>query len=224
MRRQEAQMIEPVRTLMHQAMGIHISTCEFRGGYGIADLVGAAICSRACKTRAQMGLAGALDHHHLVEVLLALRPGVWNSREVLLGRLSVSESTLRRRVLPRLRAHGLIERDGHGAIRLRAVPPPPTEYVVAVEAKQTRWRQAIVQARRYTFFADRTYIALWSHMVVHVDRSLLYRHRLGMISVEAERATLVVEAPLRKPRKGRLNRYCAEYLYGLSLNQGLAGG
>jgi hypothetical protein len=92
-------------------------------------------------------------------------------------------------------------------------PPSPTREIVAVELKQRRWREAILQARRYTFFADRTYVAIWNGAVELVDRRLLYRFRLGLIGVEGDRAQVLIEAPRRKPRQEKMNRYCAEFLY-----------
>jgi hypothetical protein len=96
-----------------------------------------------------------LDHHHVVQVLLALRSDRRTSLPYILRRVPLSESTLRTRVLPHLHRLGLIERED-GYVRLIFTPPKPAKRVVAVEAKQTRWREAILQARRYTFFANQT--------------------------------------------------------------------
>lgn len=221
MSRLEAQMIEPIRDLMLQSMSVGIAVSEFRAGYGVPDLVGAVLCRRSCQARMRMGVRHALDHPYLVEVLFALRKGSRMARCDLLGKVTMSESTLRNRVLPRLCSYGLIEHDADGRVRLLAVPPQPTRSLVAVEAKQTRWLDAILQARRYTFFADRSYVAVWSDVVPRVDRGLLYRHRLGLIEVEDDRASVVVEAPARRPREPQMNRYCSEYLYGLALEEGV---
>lgn len=220
MSRLEAHMIEPIRRLMHDEMGVTVTAGEFSAGYGIADLVGAVLCERSCERRAEMGMRTALDHHHLVEVLLALREGMRTSFDVLLSRVTMSESTLRKRVLPRLSAYGVVKREHDGYVALRALPPRPTKQVIAVEAKQTRWRQAILQARRYSFFADRAYIAVWKETALRVDRVSLYRHRLGLIAVDEERAEVAVEAPVRRPREEKLRRYCSEHFYGLALAAG----
>lgn len=217
MKRTEAQMIGPIQDLLRREMGLDVCAREFTAGYGVADLVGAQLCSRSCIQRAQMGVAVPLDHRHLIEVLIALRAQVRQSFAALLRRVSMSESTLRQRVLPRLKAYGLVVCDRNGLVELSALPPKPTRHVVAVEAKQTRWRQAILQARRYGFFADRSYVAVWHDAVRNIDRRSLYQHRLGLIGVHVDHARIIVNAPTRKPLREIMNLYCSEFLYGRAL-------
>ncbi len=117
-----------------------------------------------------------------------------------------------------MQADDLIAIDLDGYVRLLTVPPQPTKNIVAVEAKQTKWREAILQARRYTFFANQTYIAVWFDTVDRVDRRLLYRHRLGLIGVGTDNAEVILKAPKRIPRQPKMNRYCSEFLYRIALD------
>jgi hypothetical protein len=209
----EVHMVEPVRLLMQTAMGLDVIVEEFSAGYGIADLVGAKFCARSREVRRRAQAHTPIDHHHWVEVLLALRRNERVSFDSLQRRITFSDATLRRTVLPEMTSLGLVERDKDGYICLLKNPPSPAREIVAVELKQKRWREAILQARRYTYFADRTYIAVWNGTVELVDRSLLYRFRLGLIGVERDRAQVLIQAPRRKPRQEKMNRYCAEFLY-----------
>lgn len=220
MRLLEAQMIDPVRQLMLEQMQLDVIVQEFSAGYGFADLVGGKLCNESCQSRAAMGLDLALDHRHLVHVLLSLSQENKLSMGALLNQVTISESTLRNKVFPHMKRLGLIERDTDGDIKLITAPPKPTQGVIAVEAKQTRWREAILQARRYTFFADQTYIAVWSKTVNRIDRELLKIHNIGLISVETESAEILIEAPRMTPREAVMNRFCAEFLYGYALNSG----
>jgi hypothetical protein len=216
---QEADMIEPIRRFMLEHLHMDITAQEFSAGYGVADLVGATLCDRGCDLRREKGLEVALDHY-VIQVLLALRSDRRTSLPYILRRVSLSESTVRTKVLPHLDKLGLIERED-GYIRLIFTPPKPAKRVVAVEAKQTRWRDAILQARRYTFFADQTYVALWAETSARVDRCLLYRHRVGLIAVQSNGdCRIIVDAPKMSPRETNMNRFCAEFLYGLALRSG----
>ena len=217
MTRKEAQMIAPIRQLLYQKMFIDITELEFSVGYGIADVVGAKLCSKNCAQRENLGLAVAFDHVHVAEVLIALYANKWTSFKDLTRKISFSESTLRKKVLPKLVKLQIIERI-NDSFRLGIHLPKPTQNLIAVEAKQIKWKEAILQARRYSFFADETYIAVWSETVKRVDRALLYRHRLGLISVESNFAEVIVEAPKRKPREPKFNLYSAEFFYGKHLN------
>ena len=219
MSRLEAQMIMPIRTLMTAEMGLDFAAQEVTAGYGIADLVGTAFDEENCLQRERMSLSIALDHYYLIAVLTTLHRSKRTSLQYVLERVDISESTLRKLILPKLTHLGLIERYRDGYIRLFADIPSPVQRIVSVEAKQTRWREAIIQARRYTFFSDQTYIAIWSDALHRVDRALLYRHRLGLISVTPEIAEIVIEAPSRRPRRCEMHRYCAEMLYGKMLAQ-----
>lgn len=216
-------MIEPIRRFMLDHLRMDITAPEFSAGYGVADLVGASLCGEGCEVRREKGLKVALDHHYVVQVLLALHPEGRTSLPYILRRVALSESTLRTKVLPQLDKLGLIEReDGH--VRLIFTPPKPAKHVVAVEAKQTRWRDAILQARRYTFFADQTYVAVWARTALRVDKGLLYRHRVGLIAVEPNGdCSIVTDAPKVSPRETNMNRFCAEFLYGLALRSSTVG-
>ncbi len=215
--RLEGQMIGPTQALMRETMGLDVITKEFSAGYGIADLVGAAMCKKSWRERARLGVATPLDHRHLVEVLFALKSGRRKSLSNLATCVSFAESTLRNKILPLMVSQGFIEQGADGYAQLLIDPPPPTSRIVAVEVKQTRWREAIIQARRYTFFADQTYIAVWNGSANLVDRKMLYRHRIGLIAVEPDVAEILLEAPHRSPREPRMHRYCAEALYRKAL-------
>lgn len=220
----EAHMIEPIRRFMLDHLRMDITAQEFSAGYGVADLVGAELCGEGCDVRKAMGLEVALDHPYIVQVLLALRSEGRTSLPYLLRRVAISESTLRTRVLPHLDKLGVIERED-GYVRLIFTPPKPARHLVAVEAKQTRWRDAILQARRYTFFADQTYVAVWEKTAARVDKTLLYRHRVGLIAVEPNGdCRVVVASPRVNPRETKMNRLCAEFMYGVALRSGMTGG
>lgn len=217
MTRREAQMINPIVQLLHDKMFVDVAEQEFSAGYGIADVVGARLCSESCQQRESLGLNIPFNHIQYVSVLLLLRENRWSSFTSLAKKISFSETTLRQKILPKLSKLKIIERNGD-FFRLCINLPNPAQNLIAVEAKQTKWREAILQARRYTFFADQTYIAVWSSTIKSVDRAFLYRHRIGLISVEDNYAEIIIDAPKRKPREARLNMYCAEFLYGLALS------
>lgn len=213
-------MVEPVRLLMQTTMGLDAITEEFSAGYGTADLVGAKFCARSRQVRQKAKTHVPIDHHHWIEVLLAFNRNERMSYDSLQRRITFSDNTLRKTVLPALTALGLVERNKDGYVCLLKNPPSPAQEIVAVELKQTRWREAILQARRYTYFADRTYVAVWNGTAGFIDRRLLYRFRLGLIGVEQDHAEVVVEAPRRKPRQEKMHRYCAEFLYSIALDCG----
>ncbi len=199
-------------------MGLNVIAEEFSAGYGRADLVGAAICKQNWRRRS-VGIESPLDYEPLLEVLLLLTSGTRHSLRFLLNRVSFSENILMKKVLPQMETMGIITIDYHGYVRLLKLPPQTTKNIVAVEAKQTKWQEAILQARRYTFFADQTFIAVWNGTASRVDRRFLYRHRIGLIGVEGDCAEIILNAPKRNPRQPKMHRYCSEFLYRKALDE-----
>lgn len=216
-KRLEVHMIKPVSTLMSEKMRIEVIVKEFSSGYGIADLIGGVLSKKNCKARYEMGIENPFDHRHIFEVLSTLNIGIRRTLKYITNRISFSESTLKKKILPIMESYGLIKREDSGFICLLKELPHPIERIVAIELKQTKWREAVIQARRYTFFADRTYIAVWNGLVSRVDLGLLNKHRIGLIGVEPDYAEIQFKAPIRKPRNPIMNRYCAEFLYRKAL-------
>lgn len=216
-KRLEVHMIKPVRKLMSEKMGIEVIAKEFSSGYGVADLIGGVLSKKNCKTRYEMGIEKPFDHRYIFEVLSTLNIGVRRTLKYITNRISFSESTLKKKILPKMESYGLIKREDNGFICLLKELPHPTERIVAIELKQTKWREAIIQARRYTFFADRTYIAVWNGSASRVNLGLLNKYRIGLIGVEPDYAEILIKAPIRKPRNPIMNCYCAEFLYRKAL-------
>lgn len=218
-KRFEFEMISPIRSALSQQLHLDVVSTEFSAGYGVADLVGAKLCPDGVRMRQNSGTMDAIDKKLLVRVLMAIRRDRRTSVNAILGKLAISESTLKKKVLPQLDRAGIIDRVSPNFVSLVSDVPNPMKQIIAVEAKQTKWREAIIQARRYGYFANKSYIAIWSEKIRSIDRNLLYRHRLGLISVTDGGADIVVEAPLRAPRVRYMHRYCAEYLYGILLQR-----
>ena len=79
---------------------------------------------------------------------------------------------------------------------------PANAEVVAIEAKLTRWREAVDQASAYLRFADRAYVALpletaeRTHDLLAVCRS----RGLGLLGVAPHGVQLIRRAPRRRAR------------------------
>lgn len=217
--RVESRMIAPIRGAIASRHCLDVWLQEYRSGYGIADLVGMAVSGASCTERARGGQDPPLEDPRLMEVLLRIPPGRGLSFEGLARRVALAPSSLQHRVLRPLIKRGLVVKKGDRYFVCGHLPNPAEE-IVAVEAKINRWSDAVLQARRYTLFAHRSYIAVPLRVLPRIDRFLLYRHRIGLIGVEAACAQVVIEAPRIRPRDLCAHRTCAESLY----SEALAGG
>ena len=73
--------------------------------------------------------------------------------------------------------------------------------VIAIEAKLSRWRDAMQQAYRNAFFADRSYVLLPPAAAARAAANIEeFRLRgVGICTLEDGKVTIVAEAPLLKP-------------------------
>lgn len=101
------------------------------------------------------------------------------------------------RALQRLVRFGIVHRAGVDSFCLATDFIPNCAEVVAVEAKLTRWREAVDQATSYLRFANRAYVAL---PVDRIERNAdllatCRTRRLGLIAVGDVSADVVRAAP-----------------------------
>ncbi len=71
--------------------------------------------------------------------------------------------------------------------------------LVAIEVKLSHWRRAIGQALLNTYYADRSYIALWDDAVSDVVVQSALIRGIGVIGVGRTDAKVVSEAPIGCP-------------------------
>ncbi len=73
--------------------------------------------------------------------------------------------------------------------------------VIAIEAKLTRWRDAMGQAYRNTFFADRSFVLLPPSVAARAatNASDLIAHGIGICTLIDDEITIVSDAPLTQP-------------------------
>jgi hypothetical protein len=72
-------------------------------------------------------------------------------------------------------------------------------FLVAVEAKLSKWNQALVQAAMYKKFADYSLVALYKKYVRNVDLKTFKENNIGLISIDDELDfDVIVEPGLNK--------------------------
>jgi hypothetical protein len=208
-------MIRPIRKALEDLHPPTVWVQEYRSGYGIADLVGMVVSDRAMEARRGRNPSG-VNSQRGYSLLALLHRERCATLESLARRTALSSNSLQR-MLRMLVQSGLAVEVGRRRYRLTARGLNPASEIIAVEAKIEKWSHAILQARRYLLFADRTYVAITAHAVKRVDRAFLYRHRVGLIGVNSHEAYIVVPAPRVRPRSLLAHRACAERLFSQAI-------
>lgn len=98
--------------------------------------------------------------------------------------------------LTKLYRAGAVSRSQSGEYRFRSGSVSPRTRISAVEAKLRNWREALLQAKRYLFFSNYSYIALPSELIVRNSAiaECCREEGIGLISVEPEARVLRVAA------------------------------
>jgi hypothetical protein len=71
--------------------------------------------------------------------------------------------------------------------------------ILAIEAKLFDWRRALGQARLNTYYADRSYIALWQAQITDGIVIEASRHGVGVIGVSRSRIEVVHSNAVSQP-------------------------
>ena len=104
--------------------------------------------------------------------------------------------------LTALKRRGIVCELPTGSYALNGGAVPKDLHVVAVEAKLSRWRDAILQAESYLQFANQSFVALPSILATNNDKLLRQcRERgVGVLGVEPESVHLISAARTSQPR------------------------
>ncbi len=119
--------------------------------------------------------------------------------DILESLLSLNRGSLRNGKLRRLVDWGLVLRGRGGQIKLRRGWNSKME-LIAIEAKMTKWRQALKQAISYRRYADRCYVLLPNDTCHVVERYLIeFREAgVGLIFLDDSGSILPILEPKRE--------------------------
>jgi hypothetical protein len=185
-------------------------------GYGRADLVAYQVDSSKCEARSanrQYRSLERIEHYTVLRHLPEVGQGPGISIDDLCEKLGRSQAFVRSTLLGFLERSGYIARVGNeGFARLNGFIPIAKE-IVAIEAKVSDWRKGAIQAKRYRWFADRVYLAISARYEHRVQRDLLQKHGIGLLSVEKDCVTELLSSPVLAPHDPDRHSFAAEWLW-----------
>jgi hypothetical protein len=185
----------------------------------IPDIVIAQLDHDVVGQRRSAGVAAVADLT-CVRALIGLTAGI-TDLDALALRAGVGRAHLRRKVLPALVDAGWLA--GPSDLSLRIPLQPVLSWVVTVEAKRSKWREAVSQARRHQRVADRAFVALDAASANPARQwsAELAGQGIGMVTVDASTHVATVE---RRPRRGPKVDVDARHLLGERVMEMTAAG
>lgn len=215
--RYEAEMIPPLKSFMIEELYLDAVEEEFTAGYGIADIVGIKCNQQRLKARIDTGFKSVANIREL-SILLSLQEDNPSSTEELARAIGLSESYIKKKLLKSLIEKGYVERKGTGYALVKDVFSF-TDLVVSVEAKLTKWRDALAQAKRYHHFSNIVFVALPQHTVKKINKELFKNNNIGILSVASDSVRIELMPKRMTPKTFLMHLYCNEVFYENSNSQ-----
>jgi hypothetical protein len=210
--RSEAELIPPIRRRLAKNWKDTRVFEEFGVGFGVADVVAAALDHAALNRRSDTGNSEPLTRRSSIRVLDALRGGRLDFTS-LEAATRLLPTTLRTEIRTLVAAGFVTVEDGH--LHLRKAHSRVAREVWAVEAKVQNWTDGMRQATRYQSFADRVYLAIAEEYVHRVDVRVLRSFNIGLIVV-AEEARIAMHPLRAAPTNADLSALTSERIWSLT--------
>jgi hypothetical protein len=191
----EKKLVEKLDRILKKEFGTNLAFREFSAGYGIADLVFAPDFSftRKIVDRAPLTSFGSL------QLLLSLESERAYAFEELLNVFPhLSAGEIKKQLRPLLGNDYLRRTADSTYIKTWKEYFNPIKKIIAVEVKLSDHRGGLVQARRYKYFADESYLAILKEAEKNIDLEEFNKHNIGLILFDESTNTVEVRYPQQK--------------------------
>lgn len=190
----ERTLVQKLDCILKKEFGTNLSFREFSAGYGIADLVFAENFS----FRRNAIKRNPITDFDTLKILLTLeaRPYAFSELSEMFPHLNGIEMQKQLRILRKGLYLKTIEKDMYmktiGENELN-----PIQKIVAVEVKLNDHRSGLIQARRYQYFADESYLAILKASEKNIDIEEFNRDNIGLILFDPQTETTEIRNPQR---------------------------
>lgn len=208
--RYESEMIQPLMSFLVDEFYLDAVEREFSAGYGIADIVGVKYDRKKLKSRFESGLKETVANIRELSLLNALQKDKYSTVESLAKQVGLSISYVKKVLLKSLIEKGYVEKQQNKYILIRNISYF-TDLVVSIEAKLTKWRDALGQAKRYQHFSNLVFVALPQNTVRNVNRELFIKSNIGVLSVTDDYVNIELKPQRMKPKTMTMYLYCNEF-------------
>ncbi|MBI5021136.1 MAG: hypothetical protein HZB59_06855 [Ignavibacteriales bacterium] len=168
----------------------YLARKEIGVGHGVADLVllrkSKIFTRRVGIRKSYMQLSPLLREEYFRTLRFISEGPRKTSLDSLIKKTHLSRSLLKYSILKSLEQNGYVKSVGKNYyFKINGWIPLASE-LIAIEAKLKDWRRGLVQANRYKVFANKVYLAVPSSIAHLVNKKMLQKHGLGLISFDQE--------------------------------------
>lgn len=209
----EAELVTKIEKLLQEKFKTELTFREVSAGYGIADLVIAPSETFSPINREP------ITHFGTLKFFLELSKKRYNLGELYTLLPHVPQRDVRKSISFLLN-NGYLKLgvDGKYQKSQILIKNEPIQRIIAIEAKLTDYRNGIIQARRYQYFADQSYLAILKSASKHIDTDSLLQSGIGLILFDENSETVNILKP-KKVSEGVQEKVYRLFARELMLNQ-----
>lgn len=213
----ERKLVQRLDRILKKKFGTNLVFHEFSAGYGIADLVFAPNFSFTKKIVSKTPITsfGSL------QFLLSLENEKPYAFEDFLGAFPhLDTGEIKRQLRPLLNNGYLTKTEDSTYIKNWEESFNPIKKVIAVEVKLKDHRGGLVQARRYQYFADESYLAILKEAEKNINFNEFHKHNIGLILFDESANTVEIRNPKQKDTyyEGPVSIFAKEMMLSKYLN------
>ena len=186
----ESELVTKIEKILKEKFKTDLTFREISAGYGIADLVIAPSEMSGFINREP------ITHFGTLKFFLELGKKQYSLEELynLVPHLPRNNA---RRSINFLLHNGYLIKESSGKYTKSDIlsKSEPIQKIIAIEAKLTDYRNGIIQARRYQYFADQSYLAILKTASRHIDTESLLSSGIGLILFDEASETIDILKP-----------------------------
>ncbi len=189
----EKKLVLKLDKILKKKFGTNLSFHEFSAGYGIADLVFALNFSFSKKNIKRIPLT---DFNSLNIFLTLKEQRTYNFTEMLTVFPYLNDSEIKKQI-KLLTNYGYLEKIGKNEFKKmnRAEPLNGIQKIIAIEVKLNDHKGGLMQAKRYQYFADESYLAILKEAEKNINMDEFNRHNIGLILFDNKTNTIEIKYP-----------------------------
>lgn len=192
----EKRLVFKLDKILKKEFGTNLAFHEFSAGYGIADLVFALNFSFSKRTIRRI----PLTNFNSLNIFLTLEgQKVYDLTEMLSVFPHLNDIEIKKQI-KFLINQGYLEKIGKNGFRkiIETESLSQIQKIVAVEVKLNDHRSGLIQARRYQYFADESYLAILKEAEKNINMDEFNRHNIGLILFDSITNTIEIKYPKLK--------------------------
>lgn len=208
----EKALVQKLDKILRKKFGTNLSFKEFSAGYGIADLVFAENFSFNSRKVRRL----PVTNFYALKILFFLESSRVYTKDEILKLGTPIEKTSINKQLNFLVKNDYVDRVSKNAYRkkISETDLSPIRKVVAIEVKLTDYKNGLIQARRYQYFADESYLAILKDAEKHIDFDEFNKSNIGLILFDNTTNTIEIKYPQRlNNTEGGINLYAKELMF-----------